>query len=92
MFFHVSLLKKYVYDFVHIINWNVIQVELEGDFQVEPARILDRKETILENRLIARVKVQWKHFIPEEATWELEDVMQMKYHRIFIEPMDEVEH
>jgi hypothetical protein len=30
--FHVSLLKKYVLDSNHIIDWNVIQVEHEGDF------------------------------------------------------------
>ena len=31
--FHVSLLKKYVQDPNHVINWVVIQVELEGEFQ-----------------------------------------------------------
>jgi hypothetical protein len=41
--FHVSLLKKYVPDPNHIIDWNVIQVEHEGDFRVEPVRILDQK-------------------------------------------------
>jgi hypothetical protein len=30
--FHVSLLKKYVHDSNHIIDWSVIQVELEGEF------------------------------------------------------------
>ena len=35
-FFHVSLLKKYVHDPNHVINWHVIQVELEGEFQIEP--------------------------------------------------------
>ena len=30
--FHVSLLKKYVYDPTHIIDWKMIQVELEGEF------------------------------------------------------------
>ena len=28
---HVSLLKKYVPDANHVIDWNVIQVEQEGD-------------------------------------------------------------
>jgi hypothetical protein len=28
--FHVSLLKKYVHDVNHIIDWSVIQVEPEG--------------------------------------------------------------
>jgi hypothetical protein len=32
--FHVSLLKKYIPYANHIIDWNVIQVELEGRFQV----------------------------------------------------------
>jgi hypothetical protein len=30
--FHVSLLKKYVHDANHVIDWNVIRVEQEGDF------------------------------------------------------------
>jgi hypothetical protein len=39
--FHVSLLKKYIPDANHVIDWNVIQVEQEGAFQVHPVRILD---------------------------------------------------
>ena len=39
--FHVSLLKKYIYDSAHIIDWNVVHVE--------PARILDKKEIVLRN-------------------------------------------
>jgi hypothetical protein len=34
--FHVSLLKKYIPDANHVIDWNVIQVEQEGTFQVHP--------------------------------------------------------
>jgi hypothetical protein len=30
--FHVSLLKKYILDANHVIDWNVIQVEQEGAF------------------------------------------------------------
>ena len=30
--FHVSLLKKYVHDVAYVIDWNVIQVEPEGEF------------------------------------------------------------
>jgi hypothetical protein len=56
-FFHVSLLNKYVHDSNHIIDWSVIQVETEGKFLPEPQCILDRKETPLRNRTIARVKV-----------------------------------
>ena len=45
--FHVSLLKKYVHNPNHVINWDVIQVEIEGEFQIDPIRILDRKVTML---------------------------------------------
>jgi hypothetical protein len=55
--FHVSLLKKYVNDSNHIIDWSVIQVDPEGEFLPEPQCILDRKETSLKNRTISRVKV-----------------------------------
>ena len=34
--FHVSLLKKYVYDPKHVIDWNLLQVETEGEFLSEP--------------------------------------------------------
>jgi hypothetical protein len=41
--FHVSLFKKYVLDANHFIDWNVIQVEQEGTFQVHSIHIMDRK-------------------------------------------------
>lgn len=46
-----------------------VQVELEGEFLAEPLRILDRRETTLWRRAITQVKVQWKHFGQDEATW-----------------------
>ena len=30
--FHISILKKYVHDATHVIDWNVILVDLEGYF------------------------------------------------------------
>ena len=47
--FHVSLLKKYVHDPIHVIDWNVIKVDPKGEFQVEAVHILDRRETTLRN-------------------------------------------
>ena len=81
--FHVSLLNKYVHDPNHVINWDVIQVELEGEFRIEPMHILDRKVTMLQNWAIQQVKVQWEHYGPEEATWELEDAMQLAHPFLF---------
>ena len=50
--FHISILKKYVHDATHVINWNVIQVEHEGYFHMEPECILDMREIFLRNRTI----------------------------------------
>ena len=55
--FHVSLLKKYVHDPNHVINWDVIQVEPEGEFQIKPMSILDRKVKMFWNRAIGKVRV-----------------------------------
>jgi hypothetical protein len=81
--FHVSLLNKYVIDPNHIIDWNVIQVEHEGDFRVEPVRILDRKVNMLKKKSVGMVKVQWTYYGPEYATWEHEENMRAKYPQIF---------
>ena len=54
-------------------------MEPEGDFLPEPLQILEREEIELRNQTIARVKVQWKHFTTEEATWEREAEMMENY-------------
>ena len=81
--FHISIFKKYVHDATHVVDWNVIQVELEGDFSVESNYILDKREIFLRNHIIGHVKVQWKHLSPNEATCELESHMQKAYPALF---------
>ena len=56
--FHVSLLKKYIPNTNHVIDWNVIQVEQEGTFQVHSIRILDQKFKQIRNQAIGIVKVK----------------------------------
>eukprot|EP00253_Pinus_taeda_P031391 PITA_31391 len=81
--FHVSVLKKYIYDPKHIISWQDIQVEPKGEFLVEPVSILDRRRVVLRKRAIIQVKVQWQHFGPDEATWEDEQNMKEAYPELF---------
>eukprot|EP00253_Pinus_taeda_P028114 PITA_28114 len=82
--FHVSLLKKYIYDPKHIIKWQDIQVELEGEILVKPLNILDRREVLLRKPATTQVKVQWQHFRPDEATWENEEFMKRAYSGLFM--------
>ena len=81
--FFTSVLKKYVHDATHIVNWNDVQVEREGDFLVEPDCIFGWREITLRNRTIGQVKVQWKHLSPEESTWEFESNMRYAYPILF---------
>eukprot|EP00253_Pinus_taeda_P033626 PITA_33626 len=67
----------------HIRVHNVFHVEPAGEFLAEPLRILDRRETTLWRRVITQVKVQWKHFGLDEATWEEEEVVQKAYPTLF---------
>ena len=60
-----------------------MQVEPDGEFLVEPHSIIDRREIMLRKRAIAQVKVQWKHFGPEEATWEDENFVREAYPELF---------
>jgi hypothetical protein len=68
-----------------MIDWNLVQVEPEGEFQGELLYILGKREITLRNRALAQVKVQWKHFSPEEATWELEGDLQKSHPFLFQE-------
>jgi hypothetical protein len=81
--FHVSLLKKYIHNVNHVIDWNVIQVEQEDVFQMHPIRILDRKIKQLRNQVIGLVKVQWTWYSPEDTTWEHEDAIRVEYPHLF---------
>jgi hypothetical protein len=81
--FHVSLLKKYVLDPNHIIDWTMIQVENKGDFRVELVCILDQKVKVLRNKAIGLVKVQWTCYDPEDVKWEHEETMWEEYLQSF---------
>ena len=89
--FHIFVLKTYVHDATHVIDWNDVQVEPEGEVLVEPDCILGRREITLRNRTIGKLKVQWKHLSPEEATWELESKIQGAYPNLFQEVAEDEE-
>jgi hypothetical protein len=77
--FHVYLLKKYVPESNHIIDWIVIQVEQEEDFWVQPMHILNCKFKFLRNKDIVPIKVQWTCYCHEDTTCENEETMPKEY-------------
>ena len=77
--FHVSMLRKYVFDPSHVVNQEAIKEKKDLTYEEFPVAILDRKIHSLRNRDVALVKVQWSRHGREEATWEREDVIMDKY-------------
>ena len=61
-----------------------MQVKPEGEVLVEPLSILDQREVQLRKRVITQVKIQWRHFGPEEATWEDLELMKKTYPDLFL--------
>ena len=58
-------------------------MEPEGEFAHKPTHILDKREVQLWERTIVQLKVQWKHFEVDEATWENEATMRKAYPALF---------
>ena len=77
--FHVSMLKKYLHDPRHVINWNNIELEEDITFLTRPISILDREDRALRNKVIPLVKVLWESHGVEGATWEREAKIRSKH-------------
>jgi len=84
--FHVSTLRKYMYDESHVIRYDDLDVQDDISIEDRPVKILERKQIILRNRAISLVKILWSHNSEKEATWEHEDQIRKQYPELFIEP------
>ena len=58
-------------------------MEPKGEFVPEPLHIMDKREAQLRRCTIVQLKVQWKHFEADEATWENEATMRKAYPALF---------
>ena len=81
--FHASLLRKYFYDTKHVVDWSLLKVEPDGEFSPEPTHIFNKREVQLWKHTLVQLKVQWKHFEADEATWENEATMRKAYPALF---------
>ncbi|XP_075649948.1 uncharacterized protein LOC142620469 [Castanea sativa] len=81
--FHVSVLRKYMPDPSHVLEYEPINVREDLSYEEQPVQILDRKEQVLRSRNISLVKVLWRNHTVQEATWEKEEDMKEKYPYLF---------
>ena len=47
--------------------------------------ILDTREVVLRKQKTFQIKVEWDHYAPDQATWEMEDAMRQAYPFLFQE-------
>eukprot|EP00253_Pinus_taeda_P035559 PITA_35559 len=81
--FHVSVLRQYVSDESHKLDWQDLHVSDMGTVMVEPLRILDRRVRQLRHRTVDQVKVQWDKYSLGSATWEDAETMRRGYPSLF---------
>ena len=77
--FHVSMLRKYITDPIHVVDYEPLQLNEDLSYKKKPVRILVREVKTLCNRSITFVKELWRNHHSEEATWEHEDEIREKY-------------
>ncbi|XP_073121344.1 uncharacterized protein [Henckelia pumila] len=70
---------RYQPDSSHIIQSDKAELDETLSYFEQPIQILDRKEKQLKNKTIQLVKVQWRRHGTEEATWEIERLIQIAY-------------
>ena len=71
------------YDTKHVIDWSLLQVEPQGEFSIETLHILDKREVKLRKCTVVQLKVKWKHFEVDEATWENKATIRKAYPALF---------
>ncbi|XP_070014257.1 uncharacterized protein [Nicotiana sylvestris] len=84
--FHVSMLRKYIREPSHVLDFSTVQLDGNLTYDVEPVAILDRQVQKLRLKNIASVKVRWRNQLVGEATWDSEQEMQTKYPYLFETP------
>ena len=82
--FHVSMLRKYIPDPSHVLNYKPLKIKDNLTYKEVPIQILDCKDQVLCTKTISLVKVLWKNHIVEEASWEREDEMKSNYLELFV--------
>ncbi|KAA0053631.1 ty3-gypsy retrotransposon protein [Cucumis melo var. makuwa] len=83
--FHVSMLRKYVPDPSHVVDYEPLEIDENLSYVEQPVEVLAREVKTLRNKEIPLVKVLWRNHQVEEATWEREDDMRSRYPELFEE-------
>ena len=81
--FHVSQLRKYVYNPSHILRHEPLQIEENLSYVEQLVRVLDRRVKELQDKSIPLLKILWRNHNTEEVTWEKEADMKSRDPALF---------
>jgi hypothetical protein len=81
--FHVSQLRKYLRVSKEQIPLEELTVGEDLTYQEYRMKILDTSERVTQNNRYKRCKVKWSNHTEEDATWEKEDQLKIKFLDIF---------
>jgi hypothetical protein len=86
--FHVSQLKKCLRVPEEQIPIEDLDTMEDLSYQEYPVKILETSETVTRNKRVKMCKVQWSHHTEEEATWETEEELKVKFLSFFSDPSE----
>ena len=75
--FHVSMLKKYMPDASHKIDYTDLEIREDMSYVEKPVKILDTKQKVLRTKTIPMVKILWRNHVLTSA----HEVLWSKYWR-----------
>ncbi|GJV65262.1 putative reverse transcriptase domain-containing protein [Tanacetum coccineum] len=81
--FHISNLKKCLYDESLFIPMKELRLDDKLNFVEEPVEIMDQEVKQLKQSRIPIIKVSWDSKRGPEFTWEREDQIRAKYPHLF---------
>ena len=88
--FHVSVLRKYIPDIAHVLDWKNLQI-MDGQIMLEPVQITQSRTLSLRGREIRQVKVLWDPNDETSATWEDTEMMRAAHPFLFADFQEKVE-
>jgi len=80
--FHVSQLRKYVFDSAHVLEAEDIQIREDLTVEVPPIALEDSKVEERKGKTARLVKVIWDRRAGD-STWELEEDMRKSHPHLF---------
>ena len=57
--FHVSMLRRYIPDPAHVVDWEEIEVDTDRTFKEGPVCIMDSRDQVLRRKTVRLVRVLW---------------------------------